>query len=366
MQTVKSRFFSHGKIRSEQHIPGHLDPVAVRSGDHVRAHRTDPARHPAGLSGPQGRSRTAGDDPHGAGHGRRERRRADLSRRHAGKPLSRSDGHGHRRADEHPADRLLAAGLYLHLQQRPDSLSDLYGHRNDARYQFPAGQAVAEHVPRAVRRAGDLRRRADRLRHGAEPERQRLDRHGGRSGRADGALRVAQPLEGDFRADHRRRLPLSGPYLRRLSLSGAGDGSQAPAGHPDEAAQKSAQAVRSRDEDFVRCRDVRHPVPALPGGRTALLLAFHRHRHQGVGAQARERLHQRADALRFDLLPGNSAGHSLRRPHAARSRGAQTARAGHPRPADFGTTIRLRSCWPTRLEPTSRGSSPRPSSPRST
>ena len=51
------------------------------------------------------------------------------------------------------------------------------------------------------------------------------------------------------------------------------------------------------------------PKPVFSGSRTAsFFLLFHRHRHQGVGAQTRERLHQRADALRFDLLPGHSVG----------------------------------------------------------
>ena len=74
---------------------------------------------------------------------------------------------------------------------------------------FRAGEALAEHVPRAVRRAGHVRRAADRLFDGVESQRQRLDRDGRRGRRADGAFHLAQPLEGDLRADHRRRLSLS-------------------------------------------------------------------------------------------------------------------------------------------------------------
>ncbi len=77
---------------------------------------------------------------------------------------------------------------------------------------------------------------------------------------------------------------------------------------------------------------VRDSLPALSRGRSALLLALHRHRHQGIRTQTRLRLHQRADALRLDLLSGNPAGDSLRRTYAARPHGAQTPRAGHPSP----------------------------------
>ena len=67
----------------------------------------------------------------------------------------------------------------------------------------------------------------------------------------------------------------------------------------------------------VKQYSVRDPVPALPGGRSALLLALHRCGDQGVGTQACERFHQRTDALRFDVFPGNPAGRAVRRAHAA-------------------------------------------------
>jgi len=102
------------------------------------------------------------------------------------------------------------------------------------------------------------------------------------------------------------------------------------------AAQESAQTVLRSHQNLAGRGHVRDSLPALSRGRSALLLALHRHRHQGIRTQTRLRLHQRADALRLDLLSGNPAGDSLRRTYAARPHGAQTPRAGHPRPADFG------------------------------
>ena len=202
---------------------------------------------------------------------------------------------------------------------------------------FLLAKPLAEHVPRAVRRAGHVRRRCrSPIAMGLSPsDSASIAMVGG----ADGPMVLFTSLnlsKEHLRADHRRRLSLSRPDLRRLSLPGAGDGPQASARHQDETGEETGEAVQRRDQDFVRRGDVRDPVPALPGGRSALLLALHRCGDQGVGTQACERFHQRTDALRVDVFPGNPAGRAVRRAHAARPHGAQTARPGDSRPADFG------------------------------
>ena len=99
--------------------------------------------------------------------------------------------------------------LYLHFQQRPDRLPDLHGYRTMLDINFLLAKplqsmflAVAELGPSPCCRSP--------IRWAPESQRQRLDRYGGRRGRTDGALHLAQPLEGDLRADHRRGLSLLG------------------------------------------------------------------------------------------------------------------------------------------------------------
>ena len=52
----------------------------------------------------------------------------------------------------YPADQLAAADLHADVQQRPDRLPGLHGHRRPARRRLRHGASVPEHDPGAVRR----------------------------------------------------------------------------------------------------------------------------------------------------------------------------------------------------------------------
>jgi hypothetical protein len=70
-------------------------------------------------------------------------------------PVRRSPAVGPGRTGERAADQLAAADLYPDLQQRPDRLPGVHGHRRPARRRLCHGASLPEHFHRPLRRTGN-------------------------------------------------------------------------------------------------------------------------------------------------------------------------------------------------------------------